>query len=182
MTRRKTMRIRRPVRVVAAASVFVLAAGFAMAHCGACGMDAKKPEKKNDACAGGVCAAGAVKVEAARAEVKEKVPTLGVEELATLIRAKTPVVILDARAGKWDDGRRIPGARSLNAGSSKEEVEAAIPDKGALVVTYCANTKCQASPKLAAHLKALGYSNVMELPEGIDGWQAAGKEVRKDAK
>jgi rhodanese-related sulfurtransferase len=173
---------RRYATGITAAAALLLAAEMALAHCGACGADEKKvADKKPADCAGGVCAAGAVKVQAAQVEAK-KVATLGVEELATLIRAKTPMVILDARAGKWDDGRRIPGARSLNAGSTKEEVEALVADKGALVITYCTNTKCQASPKLAAHLKALGYTNVIELPEGIDGWQAAGKEVQKPAK
>lgn len=169
---------------ISAAAAILLPAGVALAHCGACGADAKKAdEKKKDAdCATGVCAAKEVKVAAAPAEAKDKVAKIGVDELATMIRAKTPMVILDARSGKWDDGRRIPGARSLHAGSAKEEIEAMLPDKAALVITYCSNTKCQASPKLAARLMEMGYKNIMELPEGIDGWQAAGKEVQKPAK
>jgi rhodanese-related sulfurtransferase len=142
------------------------------------GQCAVKPEQ----CKGGVCAS---KPEA-QAEVKvspsEKIPTLGVNELETLLKAKTPLVLLDARSGKWDDGRRLPGAKALNAASTKEEVEAVIPDKSALVVTYCANLKCKASPLLAEHLKKLGYENVMELPVGIDGWVEAGKEVVKPSK
>jgi prevent-host-death family protein len=40
-----------------------------------------------------------------------------------------------------------------------------VPAKDSLVVTYCANLKCPASGKLAARLKELGYSNVID--EGL---------------
>jgi rhodanese-related sulfurtransferase len=99
-----------------------------------------------------------------------------------MIGASTPVSILDARSGKWDDGRRIPGAKSLNAGSKDDEIAAMLPSKDALVVTYCTNTKCQASPMLAKRLREMGYKNVIELPVGIDGWEAAGQKVEKTEK
>lgn len=88
-------------------------------------------------------------------------------------------ILLDARSGKYDDGNRIPGAKSLNAKSSVEEVEALIPTKDAFVITYCSNLKCPASKALFDHLKKLGYTNVWEYPEGIDGWITAGGEVEK---
>ena len=44
--------------------------------------------------------------------------------LRTLIKARTPMVILDARTGKYDDGRRIPGAKSLSPTAKPEEVAA----------------------------------------------------------
>ncbi len=40
----------------------------------------------------------------------------------------------------------------------------------ALLVTYCTNLKCPASRALAARLTALGYTHVLEYPEGIEGW------------
>jgi rhodanese-related sulfurtransferase len=115
-----------------------------------------------------------------KAEAKETAhPTIEVAALATLLKAKTELVLLDARAAKWDDGRRIPGARSLNAESSEKDIAAVIPAKDSLVITYCTNLKCQASPMLAKHLRELGYTNVIELPVGIDGWEAAGQKVEK---
>lgn len=96
-----------------------------------------------------------------------------------LLRSGVPLVLLDARSGKWDDGRRIPGAKSLNEGSSEKEIARAIRGKDTLVVTYCANVKCQASPKLAKKLHELGYENILEYPQGIDGWEAAGHKVAK---
>jgi rhodanese-related sulfurtransferase len=97
--------------------------------------------------------------------------------LAALIKAKVPLVILDARAGKYDDGRRVPGAQSLNANSKDEEIAKAIPDKNALVVTYCAGLTCPASGMLAEKLTKLGYNNVIEYPEGIEGWAKAGNSI-----
>lgn len=97
--------------------------------------------------------------------------------LAAMIKAGTPMTLLDARSGKYDDGRRIPGAKSLNAESSAEDVAKVVPDKGSLVVTYCTNLQCPASHKLAEHLKKLGYANVVEYPFGIEGWAAAGNAV-----
>jgi rhodanese-related sulfurtransferase len=103
---------------------------------------------------------------------------LSTEEFKNIVDKKSSL-IFDARTGKYDNGERIPGAKSLSAASSAEEVTNAIPDKNASIVTYCANPKCPASAALAEHLKKLGYTNIMEYPEGIDGWIKAGNKVDK---
>ena len=43
-----------------------------------------------------------------------KEAVVNTEALAALLRAKVPVTLLDARTGKYDDGRRIPGAKTLS--------------------------------------------------------------------
>ena len=96
-----------------------------------------------------------------------------------MLNAKTPLILLDARSGKFDDGTRIPSAKSLNSESKVLEILKMVPDKESLVVTYCSNLKCPASDKLAKHLKSLGYKNVVEYPEGIQGWKEAGNSVEK---
>lgn len=108
-------------------------------------------------------------------EEPAKVNTSG---LKTLIGSGVPLTILDARSGKYDDGKRIPGAMSLNAESKPEEIAKLLPNKEALIVTYCANLKCPASNMLYKHLKSLGYSNLLEYPEGIQGWIEAGNPVK----
>lgn len=160
-------------------AIWTVAGCQLLADCGKCGSDAKHKEDKG--CADGSCAAAPAKVEEVKkVEAKETaIPTMKVDAVATLLKAGTPVIVLDARSGKWDDGRRVPGAKSLNAESSEKDIAAVIADKNALVITYCANTKCQASPKLARHLIGLGYKNVMEMPEGIEGWEAAGQKIEK---
>ncbi|OHB89182.1 MAG: hypothetical protein A3D13_10925 [Planctomycetes bacterium RIFCSPHIGHO2_02_FULL_40_12] len=96
------------------------------------------------------------------------------------MESNVPMVLLDARSGEWDDKSRIPGARSLNDKSTRDEVNKIIETKDTLVVTYCSNLKCGASNKLYIHLKKLGYKNVLEYPFGIQGWLEAGNDIEKE--
>ncbi len=121
----------------------------------ACGPDCKKP-----------CCAE-------KAEIAE----INTSGLKALLDSGAKVHILDARSGKYDDGRRIPGAESLAASATEEQAEKALPSKDALVVTYCSNLKCPASAMLAKRLKGLGYKNVIEYRHGIEGWANAGYPV-----
>lgn len=138
------------------------------------------------ACAGGACSASgsapAVAASATLAAPEAKPAEINTAGLAALLKAKTPVVLLDARAAKWDDGKRIPGAKAVNADSADSDISAAAPDKNGLVVTYCAGVKCPASGQLAAKLRAAGYANVIEYREGIAGWVAGGNSVEEAKK
>jgi rhodanese-related sulfurtransferase len=138
-----------------------------------------QPAPSGAACPAGVCMPAPM---AAKPMPAEEVATINTEGLAALIRLKTPMTLLDARTGKFDDGRRVPGAKVLAPTAKDEEVAAMLPDKQALIVTYCVNVKCQASPMLAKKLRGLGYTNVIEYHEGIEGWAAAGKPVEQAAK
>jgi rhodanese-related sulfurtransferase len=138
-------------KLMSAVLALLLAGTIAHANCGLCGM--KKKEAGME---------------------QAKINTAG---LAAMIAGKAPMIILDARSGKYDDGKRIPGAKSLNAESSDDEIKALLPDKAALIVTYCANLECPASHKLAEKLGKMGYKNLIEYPEGIEGWQKAGQKV-----
>lgn len=97
--------------------------------------------------------------------------------LEAIINSKLNVVIIDARSGKWDDGKRIPTAVQLSPDASEKEIEAIIKNKDQLVVTYCGGITCHASKKLAKKLINLGYKNILEYPEGIKGWIEAGLPV-----
>jgi rhodanese-related sulfurtransferase len=107
-------------------------------------------------------------------------PFINTAVLENMIESNIPMVILDARSGKWDDKTRIPGAQSLNDKSTREEVEKIIKTKDTLVVTYCSNLKCPASNRLYIHLKKLGYKNVLEYPFGIQAWLEAGNDIEMD--
>ena len=128
-----------------------------------------------DGCCG---AAGATCKAACAPEVKAvQAASITPAGLDALLKASTPLVVFDARSGKYDDGRRVPGAKSLTDKATAEEVAKLVPTKEALIVTYCVNLKCQASPHLAQHLRSLGYSNIVEMPAGIEGWVAEGRAV-----
>ena len=149
------MKMKQTVLIMA----MLLAGSLVYANCGFCGLGSHGKKDK----------------EAGKMQ-EAKINTAG---LATLIAAKTPVIILDARSGKYDDGKRIPGAKSLNANSGDDEIKAMLPDKSALIVAYCQNLECPASHQLADKLIKMGYANVIEYSEGIEGWQKAGHEVEK---
>ncbi len=104
-------------------------------------------------------------------------PYINTTVLENLLESNLPMVLLDARSGKWDDKTRIPGAQSLNDKSTKDEVEKMIKTKDTLVITYCANLKCLASKNLYIHLKKLGYKNVMEYPFGMECWLESGNDI-----
>ena len=125
----------------------------------------------------GTACGQACKAASTTAAQEAMVAAINPAGLDALIKAKTPVLIFDARPAKYDDGRRVPGALSLTAAATAEEVAQLAPDKSALVVTYCANTKCSASAALAKDLQSLGYTNIIEMPEGIEGWAADGRAV-----
>ncbi len=107
-------------------------------------------------------------------------PYINTVVLENMIESNIPMVILDARSGKWDDKSRIPGASSLNDISTKDEVAGSIKSKDTLVVTYCSSLTCGASNKLYIHLKKLGYKNVLEYPFGIKGWLEVGNDIEMD--
>ncbi len=129
---------------------------------------------------GGACAIATS--EAGKTFSKTGPAVVSTATLSALLESGTPLILLDARSGKYDDGRRIPGARSLNAKSSAKEIAQVVKTKDTLVVTYCSNLKCPASGMLAERLLELGYGNVVEYSVGIAGWAEAGKTVVKEKK
>ena len=155
----------------------VCAAQVTLAGC--CGSDGTTC-KANDKDA--MCPAGTCQPQAAAGVVAPKEALVNTDALAALLRTKVPVILLDARSGKYDDGRRLPGAKALSPMAKDEEVLLMLPDKNALLVTYCVNLKCPASHMLGDKLRMLGYLNVLEYHEGIDGWTAAGNAVEQPAK
>jgi rhodanese-related sulfurtransferase len=188
-------------RVKYATAAVTLIAGlvvpeFATAGCGSCGpaagAAAVKPAPtcakstcgKAKACASKCgkkakgCPAGCTKPCCAPKEASEAA-VIDTHTLQALLAAGTKVTVLDARSGKWDDGRRVPGATALAAGSTAEQAAAVIPSKDSLVVTYCSNLQCPASGMLAANLKTLGYKNILEYSAGIEGWAKHGNPVEQ---
>lgn len=130
-------------------------------------------------CVGAVCMA---KVSGTTADATKGEGVVNTAALVAMLRAKTPMTLLDARSGRFDDGNRIPGALALAPDASAAQVAAMLPDKQKLVVTYCSNLKCPASHMLGERLRQLGYANVLEYREGIDGWTAGGNQVEKAAR
>lgn len=89
-----------------------------------------------------------------------------------LTSIKSPVLIntLDEEAYR---AKRIPG--SINIPTDHiDRIKQVVSDKGQPIVVYCANTDCDASPKAANALIGLGYKQINDFEEGLEGWEKAG--------
>lgn len=102
--------------------------------------------------------------------MENKYGHIDAKELKDLINTKSSMAILDARTQKWDDGRRIPGAKSLPFDSDLEAFAQAVPDKDALIIVYCFSHQCPAGKQLAGKMVSNGYTHVLEYAGGIKEW------------
>lgn len=73
----------------------------------------------------------------------------------------------------WAQGC-IPGSIFFNVGDWKKLLPA---DKNARLVFYCANRLCTSSEIAAYETMKLGYTQVMQMPEGIYGWKMSGRTI-----
>ncbi len=73
----------------------------------------------------------------------------------------------------WSKGF-IPGAIFFNV----KDWKSLLPkDKDKTIVFYCANRLCQSSEYAAREAMKLGYTDVRQMPDGIDGWKLSGRKV-----
>ncbi|MEY9862232.1 rhodanese-related sulfurtransferase [Catenulispora sp. GAS73] len=84
------------------------------------------------------------------------------------------VTVLDALAGAYWEKQHLPGAIPLHADHVEEVYAELLPDRDALIVTYCSNAACPNSQAVAGKLERLGYTNVRKYREGIEDWATAG--------
>ncbi|HEY9072112.1 MAG TPA: rhodanese-like domain-containing protein [Candidatus Ozemobacteraceae bacterium] len=102
---------------------------------------------------------------------------ISAQTLKPLLESEARPRLVDSRSGKDDDGRRILGAFSLPLPLATGSVKAFLPDPNALVVVYGNDEKTMSVVGVAAELRRLGYANVLELREGLAGWQNVGGEI-----
>ena len=95
------------------------------------------------------------------------------EQLLELVNAQRAVVI-DALPSAYFEQVHIPGALNLVESDVDALAPGLLPDRDALIVTYCSNTACPNSAAVARRLESLGYRNVGKYAEGIQDWVAAG--------
>ncbi|MFC5667200.1 rhodanese-like domain-containing protein [Kitasatospora misakiensis] len=98
------------------------------------------------------------------------------DELAAAIEAGA-VTVVDALGGDYYDQQHLPGAVALVRAEVDTQAQAVLPDRDAVIVTYCSNTACPNSGQVADRLTALGYTNVRKYREGIQDWVEAGLPV-----
>ena len=126
------------------------------------------------------CAKDEPKAKDTAAEKTVELPTISVDELATLIAdGKGAAVDANNEATRERQGV-IPGAVLLSDSDTFTPSE--LPaDKSRPLVFYCANEKCGASHTAAEKALASGHKDVKVLSAGIAGWTEAGKPVEPGA-
>jgi len=70
--------------------------------------------------------------------------------------------------------QHLPGALNLVSDDVRSRAAEVLPDRNAVIVTYCSNTACGNSGHVATALAKLGYTNVRKYAEGIQDWVEAG--------
>jgi rhodanese-related sulfurtransferase len=96
------------------------------------------------------------------------------DELTAKLDANEPLFLLEALPESYYEESHLPGALNLPIDQIEELAPRLVPDKSALVITYCANEPCPNSLIAAQQLAALGYTQVREYYEGEQDWIEAG--------
>jgi len=99
--------------------------------------------------------------------------------LEALIKAKTPMALVDARTNEWFDHTLIVSAERLPLDASSEALKKILPRKDQLVVVYCAGEGCPTSKSLAKRLVEEGYTCLIDYHEGIRGWISHQNPIQK---
>jgi len=102
----------------------------------------------------------------ARASIREVTP----QEVSALPAGGATIV--DVReASEWEQGH-LPDALHISKSYVEQQIEAAVPDRDAPVVLYCAGGV--RSLFAAQSLEQLGYTNVASMSGGFQAWKSSG--------
>ena len=104
------------------------------------------------------------------------VKKITVQELKKKIEAGEGLLLVDVNPRDRFDKHHIKGAVFVEyETAARWLIQNKVP-KGRQIVLYCENTLCTASPIVANKLVKLGFTDVSDMPEGIQGWKKAGLE------
>lgn len=94
------------------------------------------------------------------------------EEVREWQESGEPFVLVDARDPVQFQQEHIPGA--INVPYVDIRAGAALPPRDARVVVYCSDPACPISQYAYDALQRLGYSNIYDMREGLQGWKSEG--------
>lgn len=99
---------------------------------------------------------------------------LDLAELRAALESARPPLLAEILSPRYFEQGHLPGAINLPLEGFAAAAVAALPDRAAAVVVYCASDTCQNSDMAARQLQALGYTNVRVFRGGKAAWKAAG--------
>lgn len=83
----------------------------------------------------------------------------------------TDMVLVDVLPEINHKKMRIPRSINIPVDKIEEVAPIVLPDNQQHIVVYCANRQCQASVNAARKFEDLGYTNVYDYEDGLQGWQ-----------
>ncbi len=101
---------------------------------------------------------------------------ISTEELAEKIENQEDFMLVDVLGEDHFAEEHLPGAVNIPLDTIAEEATRQL-DRDQEIVVYCASESCQASPKAARKLEAMGFENVRDYEPGIKGWKESGRQV-----
>jgi len=106
------------------------------------------------------------------AKVKQEIREISTEDAATLRDASAAPVFVDVRERDEYEQGFIPGALHIPRGNLESRIEAAVADRSAPIVLYCASGARSAFS--ARSLGELGYTDVVSMSGGFSRWKDNG--------
>ncbi|WP_454782341.1 rhodanese-like domain-containing protein [Legionella sp. WA2022007384] len=111
------------------------------------------------------------------AESKKRIKEITPKTLKEKIDRHEQMHLIDVRElNEWDTGC-IPTAIHLSKGIVERDIEKTIPDLNAQVIVYCSGGF--RSALVADNLQKMGYSNILSLETGLQGWLNDGYSLQK---
>jgi sulfur-carrier protein adenylyltransferase/sulfurtransferase len=109
--------------------------------------------------------------------VKSEINEISPASANQTLKEDKSVKLIDVRErNEWEEGY-IPGSVHVPRGFLESRIEETLPDKAAPVILYCAGGVRSAFATKT--LQEMGYSNVLSMSGGYNGWKNAGLEVQK---
>ncbi len=120
----------------------------------------------------------AASLPAETASLVDPIQEISAANLNTKRMGAAQIFIYDVNRQARFAASHVPGAVRVGKQVAADKLP---PNKGAMVVFYCANARCGASHVAALSAHKQGYTNVWVMRAGIKGWEEAQLPVEKAA-
>src|SRR3989344_6602427 len=102
---------------------------------------------------------------------------ISTQELIAKIKNKYDFLLIDVNPKHSYDKHHIKESTYLNYDHLIADFRKLNVPREKFLVFYCEDNWCNASPIAAKKIAALGYTNVHEYKEGVQGWIKAGMPI-----
>ncbi len=105
--------------------------------------------------------------------------TIDRQQVESMLAERPDVALLEALPEESFREFHVPGAINVPVNDYRFErkVMEAVPYKDTPIIVYCLDASCDASPRAAEHLEALGYREVYTYRAGKTDWKNAGNPL-----